>query len=361
MGYASLAQKGTGLRQRLYARAFIVANKAKPSDRFVYASIDTQSGDTAIRYGILQALQAKFGSTYSQANVAIVGTHSHSGPGAWLNYLLPQITCLGFDHQSYQAIVDGTVMAITRAHNSLADGYLSVATGNVTDANISRSLYAYLANPESERAQYDTTVDTMMTMLRFVSASSGKEIGSFNWFAVHGTSMYNNNTLVTGDNKGVSAYYLEQEKGPGYVAGHSQANVGDTSPNTDGPICQDTGLPCEFQNSTCNGKNEQCWGRGPAFRISDTESCRVIGERQYQAASSILKSMASGSEKLLSGGVKSFHTFVDYGAPYSFKLDNGTAVTTCKAAMGYSFAAGTTDGPGAFDFTQGDSGKPNNP
>jgi len=26
--------------------------------------------------------------------------------------------------------------------------------------------------------------------------------------------------------------------------------------------------------------------------------------------------------------------------------------STCKGAMGYSFAAGTTDGPGAFDFTQ---------
>lgn len=25
----------------------------------------------------------------------------------------------------------------------------------------------------------------------------------------------------------------------------------------------------------------------------------------------------------------------------------------CVPAMGYSFAAGTTDGPGAFDFTQG--------
>ena len=26
---------------------------------------------------------------------------------------------------------------------------------------------------------------------------------------------------------------------------------------------------------------------------------------------------------------------------------------TCKPALGYSFAAGTTDGPGAFDFKQG--------
>jgi neutral ceramidase len=29
-------------------------------------------------------------------------------------------------------------------------------------------------------------------------------------------------------------------------------------------------------------------------------------------------------------------------------------VKTCPAAMGFSFAAGTTDGPGAFDFKQGD-------
>lgn len=28
-------------------------------------------------------------------------------------------------------------------------------------------------------------------------------------------------------------------------------------------------------------------------------------------------------------------------------------VKTCKPAMGYSFAAGTTDGPGAFNFEQG--------
>lgn len=30
------------------------------------------------------------------------------------------------------------------------------------------------------------------------------------------------------------------------------------------------------------------------------------------------------------------------------------AVKTCPAAMGFAFAAGTTDGPGAFDFKQGD-------
>merc|ERR1719419_135464 len=39
---------------------------------------------------------------------------------------------------------------------------------------------------------------------------------------------------------------------------------------------------------------------------------------------------------------------------YEVKLADGSTVTTCKPALGYSFAAGTTDGPGEFDFTQGD-------
>jgi neutral ceramidase len=43
---------------------------------------------------------------------------------------------------------------------------------------------------------------------------------------------------------------------------------------------------------------------------------------------------------------------------FHFELPNGTEVQTCPAALGYSFAAGTTDGPGPFDFTQADSGSP---
>jgi len=77
----------------------------------VYTVLDIAMGDTAIRYGILAGL-ASLGSGYSmynQSNVAITGTHSHSGPGGWLNYLLPQITNLGFDEQSYNAIVDVSI------------------------------------------------------------------------------------------------------------------------------------------------------------------------------------------------------------------------------------------------------------
>jgi neutral ceramidase len=43
---------------------------------------------------------------------------------------------------------------------------------------------------------------------------------------------------------------------------------------------------------------------------------------------------------------------------FQFQLPNGTSVQTCPAALGYAFAAGTTDGPGPFDFTQNEPGTP---
>lgn len=154
-------------------------------------SADIAAGDTAIRYGILQGL-AKLGPTYSiytKNNVAIVGTHSHSGPGAYFNYLLPQVTSLGFSKESYQAIVDGTVLSIRRAHEALAPGYLAYADIAVEDANISRSPSAYLANPASERARYKDNVDKTMTVLRFQRASDGLSTGILAWHNVHATAM----------------------------------------------------------------------------------------------------------------------------------------------------------------------------
>ena len=373
MGYADPDQIGTGLRQRLYSRAFIIGDLEKPSERIVYLVLDTQSGDTAVRNGILEGL-AQLGPAYSmygKGNVAVTGTHSHSGPAAWLNYLLPQITSKGFNKQSYQAIVDGALLSIQKAHERLTPGYLSVGDIEVIDGNINRSPYAYLANPVSERLKYTHDVDKTMILLKFESAESGKAMGVLTWLAVHGTSMYGNNTLITGDNKGVAAILLEKDLlnhstvDPNFVAGFSQSNVGDTSPNVLDAYCEsgpDAGKKCTFENSTCAGRSQACHGRGPFFQqdATGTASCFEIGRRQYQAAKDLYQSMSSG----LSAGtsihgttIKSFHTF-NLFSNYTFTLPNGSLATTCPAALGYSFAAGTTDGPGAFDFTQNDPGDP---
>jgi neutral ceramidase len=375
MGYADTKQLGSGLRQRLYSRAFIIGDMNNPAERFIYIVLDTQSGDTAIRYGILEGL-ASLGpdySVYAQQNVAVTGTHSHSGPGAWLNYLLPQITSKGFSKQSYDAIVQCAVLSIQRAHESLQPGYMTVGHTKVKGANINRSLYAYLANPESERAEYNTdvhddgSVEKTMTLLRFTRASTGKHMGVLTWFPVHGTSMLGNNTLISGDNKGVAADLFEksvrsdENVAMDFVAGFSQANVGDTSPNVLGAWCEDgTGEQCSFENSTCaNGRSQDCHARGPFFRVKDNgaSSCFEIGRRQFKGAKSLYDRLWEKGTAIVGSSVRSFHTFQDM-SNFSFPLENGSYVRTCPAALGYSFAAGTSDGPGAFDFTQNNPNEP---
>lgn len=372
MGYADPKQLGTGLRQRLYSRAFLVANIENPDERFVYLVLDTQSGDTAVRYGIIDALKELGPSyaSYGHHNIAVTGTHSHAGPGGWLNYLLPQITSRGFDHQGYRAIVEGAVLSIRRAHEGLQPGTLSVGTTKVLGANINRSLYAYLANPEAERSRYnvsaedDGSVEKDLTLLKFRRSSDGKNIGVLTWFPVHGTSMLGNNTLIAGDNKGVAAYLFEKSVrgdatavADGFVAGFSQANVGDTSPNVLGAWCEDgTGQMCTFENSTCSdGKSQACHARGPFFRVKDegASSCFEIGRRQFEPAKALYDRLNEAPVPVRGAWVKSFHTFHNM-SEFSFLLPNGSHVRTCPAALGYSFAAGTSDGPGAFDFTQHD-------
>lgn len=63
----------------------------------------------------------------------------------------------------------------------------------------------------------------------------------------------------------------------------------------------------------------------------------------------------NGASEQIKGKVDFRHTYIDF-SKLEVTLSKGGAseVKTCPAAMGFAFAAGTTDGPGAFDFKQGD-------
>lgn len=113
--------------------------------------------------------------------------------------------------------------------------------------------------------------------------------------------MLGNNTHAAADNKGVAAWLLERElegddsTADGFVAGFSQANVGDTTPNVLGAYCDDgSGQECSLENSTCaDGKSQSCHGRGPEFRALDLgiSSCYEMGRRQYAGAKEVYVSL----------------------------------------------------------------------
>ena len=146
-------------------------------------------GDTGIRRSVVSQLSTLYPGVYTNTNVALVSTHQHSGVGGYLENLLPQITSLGYVKETADAIVAGTVLAVQRAHASLAPGKLSIGNTSVVDGNINRSPSAYLANPAAERALYQYDQDKELSLLRFDDAQ-GNARGFLSFFPVHGTSLY---------------------------------------------------------------------------------------------------------------------------------------------------------------------------
>ncbi|KAF8781378.1 Neutral ceramidase like protein [Argiope bruennichi] len=349
MGYAQLSQRTSGIHLRQFSRAFVVDDG---ESRILFISIDAGMTSQLIYLEVTKALKEKYGALYTEKNVCISSTHTHSGPGGFLQYALYIVTSQGFIRQSYQSIVDGILKSVEMAHQNIQPGYIFWNEGDLYNASINRSPTSYLNNPPEERANYTANVDTKMFLLKFTDLNR-KPIGMINWFAVHCTSMNNTNYLISSDNKGYASVLFEQKmngksligKGP-FVAAFAQANEGDVSPNTRGPRCIDTGLPCDANTSTCNGQNEKCIAFGPGKDMF--ESTKIIGQRQYQKAVELFES----ATEMISGPIGYSHQYVDMSSQ-TVKINETTNATTCKPAMGYSFGAGTTDGPGGFDFKQG--------
>ncbi|XP_013402701.1 neutral ceramidase isoform X2 [Lingula anatina] len=351
MGYANPSQKSHGIHMRLYSRAFIIADAAKTS-RVVFVNVDACMISDIMKKKVANKLKTLYNGLYDETNVCVSGTHTHSGPGGYHRYVLFDVTSLGFVEESLDPLVDGIVKSIQNAHNNMVAGNIYINTGVLLNSNINRSPTAYLNNPPGEKAKYNYNVDKDMTVLKFVDGN-GQPLGMISWFAVHCTSMNNTNGYISGDNKGYAAQLFEREMNPGslpgegkFIAAFAQSNEGDVSPNTKGAHCIDTGKPCDVSTSTCNGKPELCVASGPGKDMY--ESTKIIGKKQYEKA----KELFDGANTLLTGPVDYRHQFVDM-SNQKVQIDATHYATTCPPAMGYSFAAGTTDGPGSFDFTQG--------
>jgi len=355
MGYAVPGQRGQGIHMRLRARAFAVDDGTK---RAVFVSVDGGMGSDLVKMRVMDKLDEVLGKgTYTTDNVAISGTHTHSGPAGYLQYVLFQITSFGFMDETFNAWVTGISNAIIQAHRNLKPTKALVNKGLLYGSNINRSPTSYLLNPQSERDEYpEGDTDKTMTLLNFISPETSQSKGVLTFFAVHGTSMNNTNTLTSGDNRGYASYALERDMngintptGHGaFVAGFSSSNLGDVSPNTNGAKCIDTGLDCDGTSSTCNGKCENCIAFGPGKNGDMFESTRIIGDKQYQFA----KQLMDTATEVVSGPIDYRHSFVEMPGR-NVTTSSGQVVQLCSPAMGYSFAAGTTDGPGMFNFKQG--------
>jgi len=363
MGYALPGQRGQGIHLRLFARSYVIVGD--DGKRICYVSVDGGMGSDIVNQYVIQNLEKELGQgVYTYDNLSVSGTHTHSGPAGYLQYVLYQVTSLGYVKETFDAWVNGITQSILMAHRNVQPAKMTFNQGLLFGANINRSPTSYLLNPQAEQDLYASQGDTDKNMfsLHFSSKKTGKPMGSVNWFAVHATSMNNTNKLISSDNRGYASQMMERYvNGPDalagtgpFVAAFASTNLGDVSPNTNGAKCIDTGLPCDGTKSTCNGRCENCIAFGPGTNGDIFESTQIIGDKQFQFA----KGLMSADVVEVAGPLDYRHSFVDM-SKLNVTLSDGSVVTTCSPAMGYAFAAGTTDGPGMFHFTQGTtSGNP---
>ncbi|XP_051883476.1 neutral ceramidase [Pristis pectinata] len=352
MGYANPDQTAAGLHTRLFSRAFIVADPST-SKRVVFVSADIAMVSQKLRLEVLKRLKTKYGNLYRQDNVVLSGTHTHSGPAGYFQYTLCLITSKGYIKPSIKALINGIIKSIDIAHKNMKQGKIFVNKGEVEGSNINRSPYSYLQNPKEERARYKSNTDKELVLLKMVDLD-GQGIGVLSWFAVHPVSMNNTNHLVSSDNMGYASYLFEQEKNVGclpgegpFVAAFASSNLGDVSSNTRGPHCVNTGETCDNPDSTCPiGGSSMCMSSGPGRDMF--ESTAIIGLSIYNKAKELFRT----ATREIKGPINFAHQWVNM-TDVTVQFNSTHKGHTCKPALGYSFAAGTTDGVGAFNFTQG--------
>ncbi|CAK9823728.1 Neutral ceramidase [Anthophora retusa] len=353
MGYANIDQKGSGLHLRTFSRAFIIDDG---EEKFVFVSVDSAMIGNGVRQSVLDKLRMLYGDMYTEKNVMISGTHTHSTPGGFMLDVLFDITTFGFVKQTFDAMVFGILQSIQRAHNSMVPGRVFITHGEVLGANINRSPTAYLNNPQAERDKYKYDVDKTLTQMQFIGADD-RPLGVINWFPIHPTSMNNTNHFVSSDNVGYASILFEKAmnkdslvgKGP-FVAAFASTNLGDVSPNTRGPKCEFSGENCSEQY-TCPGKKERCFASGPGRDMF--ESTNIIANKLFKESWRLWH----GHAKEVIGPIRVVHRYVNM-VEQTAEFYNSTTRKTeqvhgCLPAMGYSFAAGTIDGPGSFAFEQG--------
>jgi neutral ceramidase len=286
MGMADPHQIATGVESRLYARAFVVADSVSGlRDRRVAIIVaDIWSGTRRIKEALLGRLARRYRRVYTDKNVLLAGTHTHSAPGGYSGMLLYDYTCGGCDEAVVECIADGCIRAIEMA-----------------DA----------------RDHWGADTDREMQLLKFVKVDdAGRErpVGALSWYAIHPTDRGQKNTLVCGDSKGHASQLFEQamtsdSASEPFVAAFANANCGDVSGNVE-------------------------LGHIPDG-VGDRAQMEKHGRRQYEVAERLFRT----ATEEVTGPVDFRHTRVDF----SNVTAGANGARTWPAALGISFAAGSSE------------------
>lgn len=366
-GYVDGNQISSGLIDRQHARAFVISSNCEGRDsRVAMVQFDLGLLFTSVWQGVLDEIAAdpELSLFYNSDNVLLNPSHSHSTSGGQSHHDAYHVLTGGHDAQNLQATIDGAMAAIRRAHtnhNAASNGPIRFAQSELLNTTTNRSVPAYINNPEAERQQFldtegnEVRTNRMMSLLK-LQRDDGKEVGMMNWFAIHVTSIYQSNTLLSSDNKGYAAQKFEQDHDTEYfsatdpepfVAAFMQADEGDASPGLFIPELSEA----ELRDLESAGFRSRAGGR------TEPENALISGFKQYRHASDLYQS----ATQQLVGEVSARLIMIDWSTvqisdpgeyPEILQPQAPDVYESCASALGVSFAGGAEDGRGPTEEGQ---------
>lgn len=204
-GYSLLSGEAIGVRHHLFANILLLSPSA--GDDLVYIQVDLFSGSLLLHRAIADKIYEDL--KIRPANIVITGTHTHSGPGNYLEselYNNMHSSNSGFDSEYFYFLVDKICSAIGEAKTDLSPALVSSGKTDITGYTKNRSLDAYLSNLEISGSGTSPNVfEAVNPEMRMMRVDRIKENGdivpmaALTHFSVHGTAVPPSNRYYSSD------------------------------------------------------------------------------------------------------------------------------------------------------------------
>jgi hypothetical protein len=228
MGWVRADAQSRGQHTRLFARAVVL--------EYQFQKVALVAADLgAIAGGLITEVADRLeGRGFSEENILISASHTHSAPGGYFNFSTyntefmtsqeptDQNIAGARDQQLYAFMIDRLATAILRADRNLGEGRLGWGTVDLLGVTQNRSLEAHLANHgiEAEFGQgtvaqdpggYRHTIDPSVDVLRVDKRLGGRfvPVGMWSTFANHGTVNKYDIGLYNADHHGPTMRFVE--------------------------------------------------------------------------------------------------------------------------------------------------------
>jgi neutral ceramidase len=258
--YAKSFEPSDGIHTRVLARALVVERR---DEKFALVQADLGGVPYALTQEVAKRVE---GRGIPAERLMLSATHTHGSTGPIWPADSPGYAALGgdfFDPRIFELTVRGVVEAIVKADENLEPARLGVGTAELRGASRNRRYEPYLENPEAKALPPDqqqaNSIDPQVTVIR-ADALAGGPIGIWTNFAVHPTSLGDDNLLFSGDNPATAERLAEaqiaEEAGRQGLAPPpdrpmvnvwTNSNQGDISP--DGGTRNPDGEPLEYEGS----------------------------------------------------------------------------------------------------------------